>query len=88
MNPELRNTTSLENISIYDANYTGIEYKFASSIMHVNQNKGVGVGNLDIDTEILEKWRDQSLFDFGYFPFDEQKMPGSLHISKGKAFLP
>ena len=82
VNTETRNVTSSQEIPIYNVNYSAIEDKFASSIIHVNSHKGVGAGHLDIDTEIYKKGRVQSQFDFGYIPIDEQKMPRNLQINR------
>ena len=45
---------------------SGIEDKFANSILHA-----ATFGN-NIDTEIYHKWREQSHFDIGFVPIDEQ----------------
>ena len=88
VNTETTNVTRSEEIPIYNVNYNAIEDKFASSIIHVNSHKGVGVGDLDIESEIFKKWRDQSQFDFGYIPIDEQRMPKNLQINKCEGFSP
>ena len=49
----------------------GIEDKFANSILHAG-SFGRNVPN-NIDTQIHHKWREQSQFNFGFVPIDEQK---------------
>ena len=63
------NVKSLELTPIFDINYTGIEDKFANSILHVHQfTKN---SNSNVNTTIHKKWRDQSQFDFGFVLLDE-----------------
>ena len=63
----------LEFTPIFDINYTGIEDKFANSILHVHQFNKSSIS--DVNTAIHKKWRDQSQFNFGFVPLDEQIMP-------------
>ena len=81
VNVDIAENADSERTLIYDVNYSGIDDKFASSILHANQFKVVGVDNGGIDTEIHKKWRCQSLFDFGYIPIDEQLMPHGLNVN-------
>ena len=73
VNTDVDNVIDSGEVLVYNIN--GIDDKFASSILHNTQFKKVGVGNLNIDTEIHRNWRSQSDFDFGFIPVDEQIMP-------------
>ena len=63
-------------VLIYNVN--GVDDKFASSILHAAQFRKVGVGNLQVNTEIHKTWHSQSSFDFSYIPIDEQLMPQTM----------
>ena len=80
VNTDIDNDIDSREVLIYNVN--GVDDKFASSILHAAQFKKVGVGNLNIDTEIHKKWPSQSNFDFGYIPIDEQLMPRAIEINE------
>ena len=82
VNTDRENDTNFGEVLIYDVNDSGVDDKFASSILHITQFKKVGVGNLNIDTEIHKKWRCQSAFDFGYIPSDERLMPQTAETNE------
>ena len=60
---------------IYEANHAGVEEKFVNSIMHFNQF-GDHIG--DFQSQIFQKWREESDFDFGFIPLVERQMPNTL----------
>ena len=63
---DIENNADTEQILIYDANYSGFDDKFASSILYANQLK-VGLDNGGIDTEIHKKWRRSHHLPLGSF---------------------
>ena len=64
VNSAIHNDKIFTPHSTFDTNYSGIEDKFANSILHA----GTFVQNVPntIDTDIHDKWREQSQFDFGF----------------------
>ena len=64
-----------------DSNYGGIEDKFVNSILHVHRFANNSIAN--VNTIIHQKWREQSQFDFGFVPIDEQKMPSNYLVGEG-----
>ena len=58
-------------VPLFDINYTGVEDKFANSILHVHrfsQNEHVD----GVNSKIYNAWRRQSDFDFGSVPLSDQ----------------
>ena len=68
-----------------DAQYIGIQDKFGNSILHVGQFNGI---TPNVDTEIHNKWRNQSDFKFGFVPLAEQIMPEDMSINDSEAITP
>ena len=67
-------------IPLYDVNNAGVEEKFVNTIMHFKQfGDQINIG--DCQSQIFQKWREQSDFDFGFIPLGEQQMPTNLHIN-------
>ena len=74
------NATELNFTPIFDINYSGIEDKFANSILHAHQFVKNLIGN--VNTCIHKKWREQSQFDFGFVPIDDQTMPNTNIVNQ------
>ena len=67
-------------IPLYDVNNVGVEEKFVNTIMHFKQfGDQINIG--DCQSQIFQKWREQSDFDFGFIPLGEQQMPTNLDIN-------
>ena len=68
MNVTCANDTKLTDqyMPLYDVNHVGVEEKFVNSIMHHKQfGDEVNVG--DNQSQIFQKWREQSDFDLGSY---------------------
>ena len=59
-------------IPIYDASIAGVEEIFANSLIHFRQFNDCPV-HVGAESQIFIKWSDQSDFQFGFIPLDEQK---------------
>ena len=70
---------------LYDAHYTGVQDKFVNSILHVGQFNGI---TPNVDTEIYQKWRNQSDLTLGFVPLAEQIMPKDTSINDPKTLSP
>ena len=82
VNVACANDTNLTDqyIPIYDVNHVGVEEKFVNSIMHHKQfGDQLDIGNNQC--QILQKWREQSDFDFGFIPLGEQDMPDTFETN-------
>ena len=87
VNTNTAKNANSEKVLIYDANYSGVDNKFASSILHANPLR-MGVDNGGVDTEIYKKWRHQSPCDFGCIPIDEQLMPQNTNVNEWEVASP
>ena len=68
-----------------ETQHIGVQDKFVNSILHVGQFNGI-IPN--VDTEIHNKWRNQSDFKFGFVPLAEQMMPNDMLTHDSEALSP
>ena len=65
-------------LPLYDVNSGGggggVEEKFANSILHFKQFNESNI-SMGVDSPIFKKWNEQSDFQFGFIPLDDQLMP-------------
>ena len=66
----------------YDIKWSTTDDKFVSAIMHASyKSKQPDFDN--VNTPIFQQWRDQSGFQFGFIPLQEQLMPNCQDMCDG-----
>ena len=82
---ETKNPVPVAPQSLCETQHIGVQEKFVNSILHVGQFNGI-IPN--VETEIHNKWRNQSDFKFGFVPLAEQIMPKDMLTHDSKALSP
>ena len=76
---------NLQTCPVYDINLAGIEDKFTSALY----NAGIqGVKCQDQNNSLFKQWQDQSQFQFGFIPLDEQIMPDTSVVNCSDGLSP